>query len=220
MCTASSAALRSLLSVGGRPFLDWVLDNLGRHGVERVILTVGYRAEAFEEWIASRGDGVTVSTFVETEALGTGGALPLLADRLDPAFFVLNGDTLFDVPLPELGHLLLNSEDAGAVALRSVPDTSRYGRVQLDGARIVDFEEKGAEGPGLINGGVYALRREAITSLGSPSSIERDLLPGLAQRSSLTGLEADGFFIDIGVPHDFEEAQVRVPEWWAETAGG
>ena len=213
----TSSTPKPLLSVGGRPFLDWVIANLARQGVEEVILTIGYRAEAFDAWNQNREKGVRVRTFVEESPLGTGGALPLVVAELDLAFFVLNGDTLFDAPLADLARLCNASDASCAIALRSVPDVARYGEVRLDGEVVSSFAEKGRAGPGLINGGIYALSREVVPKIGSPSSIERDVLPFLAADRSLVGLPSDGFFIDIGVPSAFEEAQTTVPAWWRGT---
>ena len=205
---------KPMLPVAGRPFLDWLASNLARHGVRRLVLASGYRAEAFDGWSPA---GMEVRTFVEEEALGTGGALPLLRDWLDERFFVLNGDTLLDAPIAELGARLATSEALGAVALRSVADTSRYGRVRMDGGRIVDFAEKSAPGPGWINGGIYAFRREVLERIATPSNLESDLLPSLASEGLLLGLPSEGFFLDIGLPETYEEAQSAVPRWWAGT---
>ena len=61
--------------------------------------------------------------------------------------------------------------------------------------------------------------RAAVPYLDSPSSIEEDLLPGLTSDRRLVGLPSEGFFIDIGVPSAYEEAQASVPAWWAEASG-
>lgn len=212
---------KPLLPVAGRPFIEWVIGNLATEGVRRVVLSVGYRADAFETWLRGFPSELEIDLFVEDEPLGTGGALPLMVARLDAAFFVLNGDTIFDAPLAALAGLVAAPEYAGAVALRHLPDTSRYGRVVLSGERVTAFSEKTGAAPGLINGGIYALRRESLVGLGSPSSLEQDLLPSLAAAGTLAGLPADGFFIDIGVPQSYAEAQVSVPRWWsAKTATG
>ena len=211
---------KSLLPVGGRPFLEWLLDNLARQGVSNIVLAIGHQADAFSEWLARLESPLEIETFIESEPLGTGGALPLLRERLDQSFFVLNGDTLFDASLPRVGKTLLDSGKLGAVALRTVPDTARYGRVRLDGSNVVGFAEKSAQnnesGAGLINGGIYALRREAIDRLGTPSSIETELLPALVAEGALSGVVDEGFFIDIGLPETYERAQTSVPEWWQE----
>jgi D-glycero-D-manno-heptose 1,7-bisphosphate phosphatase len=210
---------KPLLSVGGRPFLEWVIANLEAQGVEEVILTVGYRAEAFEAWRSRAPIGVGLRVFVEEEPLGTGGALPRLGEWLDPTFLVLNGDTLFDAPLRALAALRAEASAVGALALRAVADVARYGEVRLDGSVVRAFAEKGRTGPGLINGGVYVFAREVVERIPSPGSIERDLLPALATEGSLVGLPSDGFFIDIGVPETFEDAQISVARWWKESRG-
>lgn len=210
---------KPLLPVGGRPFLDWVAMNLRRQGVEDVVLTVGYRSEAFDPWIARWEEELSVRTFVEESPLGTGGALPMLRDDLEGAFLVLNGDTLFDAPLQRLAGSRAEADALGAVALRSVPDVGRYGEAVLEGSAVARFREKPREGPGLINGGVYAFAREALDLIGSPASIEQDLLPRLVERRSLRGLPSDGFFIDIGVPQSYDEAQHSVPDWWEGVHG-
>jgi NDP-sugar pyrophosphorylase family protein len=212
---------KPLLDVGGRPFIEWVIDNLARQGVERVVLTVGYRAEAFERWLAGYDGSVEVDLFAEDEPLGTGGALTLLLDQLDNRVLVLNGDTLFDADLPALAGMLGNDDgddpDAidAAIALRAVDDTGRYGAVALSDGVLADFAEKNAAGPGLINGGVYALRSRVLRGPVGPMSIERDLMPELVRMRRVRGLPCDAFFIDIGVPETYRDAQKSVPAWWA-----
>jgi len=206
---------KPLLPVGGRPFAEWLVANLERRGIGDIIFTVGYRADAFESWVRGRTGGPAISSFVEETPLDTGGALSLLADRLDEHFFVLNGDTLFDAPFAELAALLSDSGAAAAMALLDVPDAGRYGRVRLEGSRVTSFHEKGGDGAGLINGGVYALTREAVIGRNGPFSLERELLPELTAEGRLAGMVSRGFFIDIGVPESFQDAQRSVPSWWA-----
>lgn len=206
---------KPLLSVGGVPFVEWVIRNLARQGVSEVILTVGYRAEAFASWLDGFETPIEVDLFVEEEPLDTGGALTLMEERLADSFYVLNGDTLFDAPLASLAELLTDAADA-AVALRHVDDVERYGGVLLDGTRVSAFAEKAGHGPGLINGGIYALRRRTLEGRVAPLSLERDLMPELVAAQRVTGLPCDGFFIDIGLPETLAEAQISVPRWWAE----
>lgn len=214
---------KPMLDVGGRPFIEWVVGNLRRHGVDDVVVTVGYRAEAFRRWVAGLGSDPMVRLFEEREPLDTGGALCEMADELSEVFFVLNGDTLFDVPFQALGRRLLEAtepEPSIALALRSVDDAGRYGAVELTEGRVSSFAEKTRRGePGWINGGVYVLRRQAMAGRRSPLSIERTLIPELVAEHRVTALPCDGFFIDIGVPETYREAQTRVPSWWASSGG-
>jgi len=216
----TSETPKPLLPVGGRPFIEWVITNLARHGVSDVILTIGYRAEAFENWLGTFSGSTEVSLFVEERPLDTGGALSVMVERLDEALLVLNGDTLFDAPMAALGESLADSEADAVIALRPVEDVTRYGRVGLSENIVTSFAEKSGPGPGLINGGLYALRRRDLEGRRSPMSIERDLLPELVRGGRVRGLECDGFFIDIGVPTAYSEAQRSVPEWWEEISSG
>ena len=209
----TSETPKPLLDVGGRPFLEWVLARLGRQGIDRVVLTAGYRIEALREWLHGATLDMEVDVFVEDEPLGTGGAFPAMVDRLDDRFFALNGDTLFDVDLGDL--TLAAGEGECAVALRQVEDTARYGRVRQDGSRVTTFAEKASGGPGWINGGVYLLQRDVVATLPQPASLEDDLFPALARDRALVGVRSNGFFIDIGVPESYSAAQRSVPEWWA-----
>lgn len=201
---------KPVLPVAERPFLEHLLWNLKRHGIERVLISTGYLADVVAQQL---GDGtrlgMTLDYLAEDEPLGTGGATLFARDRLDERFFVLNGDTLFDFnywALPMLGD--------AAIALRSVPDVSRFGAVRLAGNRVEAFAEKGVSGPGLINAGIYSLEQSHLDRLpAGRSSLERDLFPGLASEGLLCGVPGDGFFLDIGLPETLAEAQERVPIW-------
>ena len=87
---------------------------------------------------------------------------------------------------------------------------SRYGSVTIDSdGRVAEFVEKGSHsGAGLINAGIYLLRKEIVTGLaaGSAISLERDVFPKFLGKK-FYGLVSRGIFIDIGVPADLERAQ-------------
>jgi D-glycero-D-manno-heptose 1,7-bisphosphate phosphatase len=103
------------------------------------------------------------------------------------------------------------------LALRRVPEASRYGVVVLDGSRVLEFHSRAAKrGPGLVNAGVYLLRRSIFRYLEPICSLEMDVLPGLARSRSVGGVVADGFFLDIGVPDAYAQAQSAIPVRMAE----
>ncbi len=199
---------KPVLPVGGKPFLQYVLWNLRRQGVQRAVLSVGYLADRVQE--ALKDVDMEIEYVVEDEPLGTGGAVRLAADRLGERFFVLNGDTLFDTNVVALDAL----KRPAAMALRAVPDVARYGETILENGLITGFREKTGQGPGLISGGVYVLDKTLLKRLPEGvSSIERDLFVPLAADRALGGLPSDGFFIDIGLPETLDEANRTVPAW-------
>jgi D-glycero-D-manno-heptose 1,7-bisphosphate phosphatase len=210
---------KPMLDVAGRPFLEYQLDFLRLAGIEEIIFCSGYLAETLQ---CHFGDGerfgVRIRHSIEREPAGTGGAVKLAAAQLQELFFVLNGDTIFEADLPRLGAALReNPAAAGAVALREIAEVGRFGQVCLEGDRVAGFAEKSGTGRGLINGGVYCLRREAVQLLPTgPSSLERDLFPVLAQQHRLLGLPFTGYFLDIGLPETLAQARTELPAWFAE----
>jgi len=207
---------KPLLPVGGRAFLDYLLWNLARHGIRRVHLTTGYLAHKVEQHCREhRPAGMEVRCAPEETPLGTGGGLKRLLPELADQVLVLNGDSLFDVNYLGLAALLRAGDADAALALRTVPDVSRYGSITLEGQRVASFAEKPpTPRPGLVNGGVYAMRTEVLHRLpAGPCSLEQDLFPGLARDGRLLGLPGDGFFIDIGLPETYAQAQESVPAW-------
>lgn len=202
---------KPLLPVAGRPFLSHLVERLAAQGLRDILLLTGYLAEAFQAFQADwSARGVTITCRVETEPAGTGGALHLALPELAPDFLVLNGDSLFAIDLADFLASPLPPGVDGRLALRRVPTTDRYGTVTLADGRITGFQPHGAApGPGVINAGVYWLRREAVTEAQAlPCSLEADIFPGLAQTGRLEGRVLDGYFLDIGVPDDFARAQV------------
>ena len=126
----------------------------------------------------------------------------------------MNGDSVFDIDWRGLEASLAES-DLVAIALRRLEHTGRFGTVDLSGNRVVAFREKALSGePGLVNAGVYLMRRAAVESVPLKSySLESEAFPMLAKQGALAGLEGDGNFLDIGVPMDFQEAKTRLPTW-------
>ncbi len=205
----ASTQAKPLLSIGGRPFIGWLLRNLDRYGFESILLLAGYRSEQFVDLAKDRRLGGKVDLVVEAEPLGTGGALLGAGAALEEEFFLFNGDSLFDFNYLDMS-MRTPGDCFGCLSLHAMPEASRYGGVLLDGDRVVSFSEKGRSGPGLINGGVYFLRKRVLDYTAPKCSLERDVLPFLPARS-LAGFTYDGFFIDIGIPEDYERAQQQVP---------
>ena len=208
---------KPLLPVGGAPFLDWLLFELGRHGVRRILLLAGFEAGQVVEYAAATQlqarFGLHIGVAIEPEPAGTGGALWHARDRLEDCFFMLNGDSWFDFNLLDLAARLRDDATAlGALALRRLPEAGRFGVVELAGERITGFAERPVvPGPGLVSGGVYVLRRGVLDRLAREASLEREVFPSLAESGTLRGFCYDGYFTDIGVPEDLQRARREFP---------
>lgn len=158
--------------------------------------------------------GARITYAEESVPLGTGGGVRFAAAHLPEPFFVLNGDTLLDCAFQLLARLVSTYDAKAGIFLREVEDAGRFGAVAFSHDRIHGFHEKGQAGPGLINGGVYLLTPAAVQALPPGAcSLETDLFPRLAQEGTLAGAVCSGFFIDMGLPATYEEAQTLLPVW-------
>src|SRR5712671_242507 len=94
---------KPMLPVGGRPFLEYLLQLLRREGFTRVLFCTSHLAEAVQDHFGDGSRfGLTAGYTREPQPLGTGGALRFAREHLDEQFLVLNGDTIFDIPLRHL----------------------------------------------------------------------------------------------------------------------
>lgn len=205
--------------VNGRPFLEYLFRYLKKFEVEHVIISTGYLSESIRDHFRNEFEGLKISYSHETEPMGTGGGIRLaLQDCKEKEFFVLNGDSFFDVNLNELQKIHNANHSKITLALREVEDASRYGRVKLnENGEIIQFLEKSTEKiSGAINAGVYLIDKEYFlseTPAKTPFSIEKDLFMQKAGKKEMFAMKASGYFIDIGIPEDYSRAQNEFKEF-------
>jgi D,D-heptose 1,7-bisphosphate phosphatase len=201
---------KPLLDMGeGITFLDLLIEQTARQGFNDVVLLAGHLGHL----VQARYDGRTFGTarvrvLVEPKPRGTAGALVSALDILEPRFILLNGDSLFDINMRALAAEA-DADCEALIALRCVPETSRYGTVELNGDRVVRFCEKVRDtGPALINAGIYILNATIINRIHSlPCSIETDIFPILAGEGRLRGSIRDGYFLDVGLPETLQQGR-------------
>ncbi|RTE95063.1 HAD-IIIA family hydrolase [Bradyrhizobium sp. LVM 105] len=198
---------KPMLDIGGRPFLDTLIDELVRYGVfDEILLLAGHKAEIVETHYAAAARGQTrIVVSRETEPLGTGGALVHARNLLHDRFLLLNGDSLFDFNLLDL---IARAHDGRVhMALRDGVVEDRYGRVVLDGDMVRDFIAPGAGATGPVNAGIYVIDKSVLDEIATlPASLEQEVFPSLAKSGALRGTAYRGYFIDIGIPDDFGRA--------------
>ena len=201
---------KPMAPVNGKPFLHYLFQYLVKHGMRETILSVGYRYKAVEDFFGDEYLGIQIKYSVEEEPLGTGGAIKKAFELVDDLAYVLNGDTFFDVNLIDLNTFYADSKSDIALSLKELADFDRYGTVQLDNSgRIIEFSEKKFSEKGLINGGVYLMGKEIFSRIATPEkfSFEKDVLEKYVGQLNFTGKIFDGYFIDIGIPEDYQKAQ-------------
>ena len=201
---------KPMADINGRPFLDHVIRQLADNGVERAVISVGYRNEHIRNHFSNRCHGVTIDYAVEQEPLGTGGAIGHALGMIEgDRVFVLNGDTLCKVPLSNLIGVQGEHDADVVLTLKRMTGIERYGVVSVSPeGRIVRFVEKGRDRNGLINCGVYLMSTRLFDGESLPKSFSFEhYLEEAIDRKRLWGCPSEGYFIDIGVPEDYRRAQ-------------
>lgn len=201
---------KCMAPVAGHPFLYYLLTALTKAGFKHIILALGYKHEIIEEWIGANPFPVKISTVIEDTPLGTGGAVKLaLSKATTDEVFILNGDTFFGVNYPEMQDLHKQTHASATVALKKMEKFDRYGVVDIEpqANRILCFNEKQYCESGLINGGIYLINRHELKNFPDKFSLEKDFFEPTVHTSTLSGYISEGYFIDIGIPEDYERAQ-------------
>lgn len=203
---------KSMAPINGRPLLEYLMDDLLKHQIDHLILSVGYKKESIMDHFGATYQGVKVDYAIEDEPLGTGGAIKLAFQYVSgKRALVLNGDTLFKVDFDEFFSFHEDHLAEFSLALKSMKDTYRYGAVVTDNHnRITGFFEKGKQkGTGLINGGVYLINKELFSGFSFPAafSLEKDCLETQVESHNFYGMECTNYFLDIGIPADYQKAQ-------------
>lgn len=206
---------KCMAPVNGRPFLYWLLRYLQKQGCTKAILSLGFGADLVLHWLVdSCLDDLShhfTDEVIEKEPLGTGGAIRLAMQKAKgEQVLVVNGDTMFDMPLSTLMDFHRQKKAETSLALKAMRNFDRYGTVDTDAAgRILSFREKAPMEEGNINGGIYCIDRKAFLERELPPkfSFEKDYLEAFVGEGRFYGFEDAGYFIDIGVPQDYEQSQ-------------
>lgn len=197
--------------VNGKPFLHYILQKLEHQGIRNIILSVGYLRESIMDWCADRYPSLNIRFAIEETPLGTGGGIAnALRHCTTTNVLLLNGDTFLEADYDRLSEELESTNCSCVVALKEMRDFDRYGTVELnDRSGIISFNEKSYREKGLINAGVYVIDRLKFLAADWPEkfSFEKDFLEKSVDGKSLKGTVIHGYFIDIGIPSDYEKAQ-------------
>jgi D-glycero-alpha-D-manno-heptose 1-phosphate guanylyltransferase len=205
---------KCMAPVNGKPFLGYVIDHFQQQGITDFIFSLGYKHEMIIEYFNERtthNSQLTIQYSIEEEPLGTGGAIKkacILAST--KSVFVTNGDTLFKANILSLRNLHTVKQADCTLALKPMKDFDRYGVIELnEDDSIKNFSEKKYYPRGLINGGLYMLNIKSFLneSFAEKFSFETAYLEKFYDQKRMYGLVQDEYFIDIGIPEDYDRAQ-------------
>lgn len=209
---------KCMARVAGRPFLFYVINYLRSQGVEKFIFSLGYKHEMIEAYLTEQFPTLFYEQVIEETPLGTGGAIQLAVSKAtERNVVVANGDTIFRTNLQKAGTFHDFSNAQCTLLLKPMKNFDRYGVVEINNEHLItDFKEKKYYEQGTINGGLYILNVSSFLEKGFPEkfSFEKDYLEvsvrtQTSSEQKILGQVQDTYFIDIGIPEDYNRAQIE-----------
>jgi len=204
-----NSVTKPMAPVSNKPFLTYILDDMIGKGINNIVIAVCYKKESIIDYFQDTYNGATIQYSIENTPLLTGGAIKkAMSYCVNDNIFVINGDTFFDLNFKDMCYCHDNRENGITMAVKKMDKFSRYGSVCIaDDNKIVAFNEKAYMEEGYINGGIYLVRKGLLQNYPDKFSMENDCLPNLVKENGVFAFKSDGFFIDIGIPEDYEYAQ-------------
>jgi NDP-mannose synthase len=210
----SASLPKPLMPLGDKPVLEILLNQLRTAGITEIILAVSHLRHLLEAFFGDGNRfGVSVTYSFEDRPLGTAGPIGLVLDRLEDNFMLMNGDllTTLDMRAMIADHRMRNADATIGIYQREL--RSEFGLLEVDQSmRMIGYREKPTYRQ-LVSMGIYALRRDAVRAFIVPGDYLD--MPVLMQSMQLAGRKVfchqqDCFWLDIGRPEDFAEAQAMM----------
>lgn len=202
-----------MADVHGRPFLSYIFDGLAQSGLfSSLVVSVGYMKESITNFFGNAYRGMSITYSVENEPLGTGGAVALALTKIrGEVVYVLNGDSLFEIDFQAMLKVHNDNLARVSMAVKQMTHVDRYGTLDVKHGRIQGFYEKQYRERALINGGIYLIDRLILGEYKMPLrfSLESDFFEREAQGLQIVAFQSDGYFIDIGIPEDYEKFKAK-----------
>jgi len=216
----TSTVPKPVVPLVDRPLIGHMLGWLRGHGVDDVIMSLGFLATGVRDVLGDGSDyGVSLRFVEEPDPRGTAGALKYAEDFLDERFLMLNGDVLTDLDLSAQIDQHEATGATGTLAVVPVPDPSSYGLVRLrDDHSVQEFLEKPEPGTvldtNLISAGAYVLERSVLELIERDRmvSIEREIWPQLVGDGLYGFNDQHAYWLDIGTPERYLQATFDILE--------
>lgn len=210
----TDATPKPLLPIKGRPILQHTIENLKKHGVKMIILSIGYQAGQIQRYFQDgRQWGISLSYSIESEPLGTGGAIRQAAKGLEKPFFLVWGDNLMDIDYNEMYKTYLRDAAQITMALTPREDVENFGAAKLQENKIITFVEKPKreEAPSsLINAGAFIIDPPCLKILPEgKSSMEKDCFEKLAPLGEISAYQHRGQWFPTDTLEKYAQACIH-----------
>jgi mannose-1-phosphate guanylyltransferase len=207
------SVVKPMVPVANRPFIEHVILKLAAHGINDIVLAMGYKPDSiFSYFKDGAGEGIKLTYSLEEKPLGTAGAVKNAGGHVEDTFFVLNGDTFSDIDYTEMLDLHRRNKARATIALSHVDDPTRFGVVETDeNGRVRAFIEKPAREnvtSHWINAGVYILEPSVLDCIPDNQffMFEKGVFPPMLEKGeAVFSYASKAYWIDVGRPSQYHQ---------------
>jgi NDP-sugar pyrophosphorylase family protein len=195
---------KPLVPIKNIPIIEWQIRYLKKFGINEVIICTGYKAEMIESYLNMKNLGIKISFSIEKSPLGTGGAIKKAGRMInEKSFFVINGDIITNIDLKKLSS---KKNAIAAIELRT-----KYGILETDLEKIINFKEKKEIPNTWMNAGIYHLEKQILKELPVKGDIEKTVFPKYAKKGLLDTIKFKNIeWYSIDSFKDMEDCSVKV----------
>ncbi len=200
---------KPMLDLGGMPIIERNINRLIEYGVKKIYISVKYLGQQIVDYFGDGSSkGISIEYIWEDKPLGTAGALALVEKFNSDHILLMNSDLFTNVDFELMYQTLLNSKADMVVASTEYRVDVPYAIFETNGNQVTDFKEK----PSKVyhaNAGIYILNRELIDKIPKDTFFDiTDLMENLVKfGGKLVYCPIVGYWIDIGNPVDYKQAQ-------------
>jgi D-glycero-alpha-D-manno-heptose 1-phosphate guanylyltransferase len=201
---------KPMADINGKPFLEYLLEYLYKNQIKKIILSVGYKWQIIKDYFGKSYKDMEIIYSIEDEPLGTGGAVKKALSFVEnDEFFLLNGDTFFNIKLNHLDEFMKKNNSHIVISLKQMKNFDRYGVIETDkNGKVTAFKEKEYKKEGNINGGIYLIKKNIFDNFILPKKFSfENFLTENVNNLQIFAKSFDSYFIDIGIPEDYEKAK-------------
>jgi len=191
---------KPMLSIAGKPILQYVIESLAQNGIRSLVLVVGYKKEQVLDWLGSGEQfGVDITYITQKKQLGTAHALAQAKAATEPEFLLLPGDNLIEAKtIAQFANV-----KPEAVLVKRVDDPAKYGVVSVEAGEVREIIEKPKQPKtNMINTGIYALNADFFSFIEARLDIPDVINYMIAQGYAVNAVETGGIWLDAIYPWD------------------
>ena len=210
---------KPMAEIGSKHFLDYLLLHVSKFQFENIFIIAGHKGNIIKKRYHKQFYNLAlVNVVVEKKLKGTAGCLFDIKKKIKNDFFIINGDTIFNLNLLSLPKLIKNDKIC-AIALvknKNYKSNTKLINLHLDKKSNISYSYKNTR---LMNGGVYFFKKRFLRYIKEKLlSLEEDILPKLINKKLIKGMVFDSYFLDIGTPENLKFAKKNIPKLFKKPA--